>query len=210
MYGLSDLLIIISSGLIQDSEEGGRPLVELIVRDDKRAATILQRLQAMVTRGEVVREHFDIREPVGEVLEICAAELRARSIELRRDLGDEQLPVVAGQVEIQQVVLNLVRNAMQALTTQQVPGPVIRVSCTRAGDEICVDVVDNGPGIVSGTELEIFGAFQGSKQQGLGIGLAISRRIIEAHGGRIQALPETGGARLRFALPVRLQNAANL
>ncbi len=182
-------------------------VMELIVRDDKRAATILQRLRAMVTRGQVVHESFDIRGPVNEVLEICEAELHARGIVLRRDLGDESLPVVAGLVDIQQVMLNLVRNAMQALTSGHVSDPVICVSCIRDGDDVRVDVVDNGPGIALGGELKIFEAGHGSQEQGLGMGLAICQRIIEAHGGRIQAMPETRGARLSFKLPICFEDA---
>ena len=123
-------------------------------------------------------------------------------IELIFDLNDSLPPVLIDRIEVQQVVLNILRNAIEAFDG---PGErKIRVSTGAVGSEkVRVDIRDNGPGLAPEIVDDPFRPFQTTKEDGLGIGLAISRTIIDAHGGRLWAknLPE-GGAAFCFSLPV--------
>jgi two-component system sensor kinase FixL len=112
--------------------------------------------------------------------------------------------VLADRIQIEQVILNLVRNALEAMEVAHVPRPVLEISVSWSGEmEVRVEVTDNGPGVRAAEVDRVFEQFFSTKNEGMGMGLSISRTIIEAHGGRLYAANAAGGgATFRFTLPI--------
>ncbi len=187
---------------------GGNPdLYELgdilddIVRDDKRAGEVIRRLRALFGSGKVVRERLSLNPVVREVLELVTAEIDARGVALETELADDIPLVLAGRVEVQQVLMNLLLNALRAVGSMQQRR--ICLGTRRDGTRALVWVQDSGPGVPQEQLDSVFDSFSTSKADGLGMGLAVCRRIIEAHGSRIWAEnPEGGGSRFSFTLPL--------
>lgn len=174
-----------------------------------RAGRILQRLRSFVRRGEAERTLVDVNRLVTEVVELAAADLRARRVRLELELGTGLPPVSADAIQVQQVVLNLLWNAVEALGQGGEGERRIVIQTERAGErEVEVAVSDTGPGLTAEVRGRLFDQFFTTKQSGMGLGLPISRSIVEAHGGRLWADatdPEpAGGATFRFTLPVAL------
>ena len=183
-----------------DLDELGN-ILDDIVSDDKRAGEVIRRLRAIFGAGKVVRERFPLNPVLREVFELVAGEFDARGAELETDLAGDLPLVLAGRVEVQQVLMNLLLNALRAVgSTQQ---RRICVGSRRDGTRALVWVQDSGPGVPQEQLGSVFDSFSTSKADGLGMGLAVCRRIIEAHGSRIWAEnPEGGGARFSFTLPL--------
>lgn len=188
---------------------GSPDLVELaeilddIVRDDKRAGEVIHRLRFMLGKGESTAEALEISDTTEEVVNLLSGEIKAEGIVLRIDLGLD-LPIVhAGRIEIQQVLMNLILNAMHAMKDSPKQSRELTVRSRVENGSVLVSVVDNGDGIEVGVLPTLFDAFVTTKSNGMGMGLAISRRIVEAHGGRIWAETNTaGGATFSFTLPI--------
>jgi C4-dicarboxylate-specific signal transduction histidine kinase len=180
-----------------------KEVLELIISDDKRAATVIDRLRAMLIRGEVTREIFALDTALREVFELLEADIAAEGIDLQVDLASDLPMVMAGRVEIQQVLLNLLHNAV-AILAAPLPRPKrILVRTERKENEIWILVEDSGPGLASEQKEDIFAAFVTSNTNGMGMGLTICRRIIEGHRGSILAGAGTlEGACFQFSLPV--------
>lgn len=176
---------------------------EQIAAAASRAGQIIARLRSFVRRSELERSPTPINEVVEESVELVAFETRRHEVAVQLDLGKMLAPVHVDRVQIQQVLVNLLRNACEAL--DQIPPGTRRViiRTSQAGESVRVSVSDNGPGLPAKEDLNPFDAFVTSKPAGLGIGLAISRTIIEAHGGDLRADPSPeGGATFHFSLPV--------
>jgi C4-dicarboxylate-specific signal transduction histidine kinase len=167
-----------------------------------RAGDILRRVRRFVSRQDMQRVPVDLNGRVCEVVDLLRSEARSREVAVYLDLHEDLPHVPADPVLIEQVVFNLVRNALDALQ-ERAPPRVVTLSSARAGDRVYVEVRDNGPGVDAALGARIFDSFVSSKGEGVGMGLAISRSIIEAHGGRLdyQANAE-GGATFRFELPL--------
>ncbi len=179
-----------------------REILDDIVADDKRAADVIQRLRRMLRKGEVEREHFPIREPIRAVLGLLNGELERLGISVREELDPALPPVDADRVETQQVIMNLLMNAAQALSESPPGQREILICAGCAGADAVVSVEDTGPGISADALARAFEPFYTSRSGGLGIGLAICRRILEAHGGRIWGENTNCGARFSFTLPL--------
>ncbi len=185
-----------------DRRDETREVLELIIRDDKRAATVIDRLRAMLIRGEVTREVFALDTALREVLELLEADIAAEGIDLQVDLAADLPLVRAGRVEIQQVLLNLLQNAVAILATPLARPKRILVSAERKENEIWIMVEDSGPGLTLEQKDDIFAAFVTTNTNGMGMGLTICRRILEGHRGAILAGTGTlEGACFRFSLP---------
>jgi two-component system sensor kinase FixL len=176
-------------------------MVRDIVADDVRAADVIQRLRAMLTRGEISREPVDLANVIKDVLYLARIDLLTRHVSVDV-VCDPYLPLVLGdRIQLQQVVLNLVVNACEAMSAIDVHQRRITITARFEGSscEVMCAVHDRGGGI-AGEDLErIFQPFVTTKTQGLGMGLAICRSIIEAHGGRLwgENAPD-GGATFTF------------
>jgi signal transduction histidine kinase/integral membrane sensor domain MASE1 len=166
-----------------------RTMVNDIIADDVRAAEVIQRLRAMLQRGEISREPVDLTNVVREVLDLTRIDLLTRHVTVEAEF-DPYLPLVLGdRIQLQQVVLNLVMNACEAMASINVHDRRISIVARFKGStcEVLCAICDRGAGIASDDLERIFQPFVTTKAQGLGMGLAICRSIIEAHGGRLWA-----------------------
>jgi two-component system sensor kinase FixL len=169
----------------------------------KRAAEIVRRLSAFVGRGEAELTFEDVGDLLREVEQLAEAGGILAGVPLSVSRGPPGLQVLADRIQIQQVLLNLVRNAAEALAGADGPGaPRITLAVApRAGGGAEIVVADNGPGLTADVRQRLFEPFVSTKPDGMGIGLAICRTIIEGHGGSIAADPGIGGATFRIFLP---------
>ena len=136
-------------------------------------------------------------------MRFVTGEAREHGVRVQLDLAPQLPPLDLDAVQIEQVVFNLMRNALDAIYESSGPPAELTVRTRRAGDEVEVAVVDSGPGLADEIAGEIFEPFVTSKREGLGMGLSICRSIIEAHGGRIWAAPNSArGMTFAFALPI--------
>jgi two-component system sensor histidine kinase DctS len=173
------------------------------------AGAIVQRIREFLTRREPVLEGCDVNAVVREAIELLRRELERHRIELSLRLDERLKPIVADRVLIEQVVINLVRNAADALGTHEAAGTRrIEVTTSRSADArfLRIDVCDNGPGLQGRTIEALCAPFYSTKAEGMGMGLAICRSIIEAHHGVFDASEaHGGGACFSLTLPVDLQ-----
>ena len=169
-----------------------------------RAGDVIQRLRAMVKRHEYEVAHADLGRLVTGAVELAEMESRLTGLQIRIHMACAPTPVLVDEIQIQQVVLNLIRNGIEAMASGQAEGLALTVEVTRAGEaEAVVRVIDSGPGIEPGNEERIFEPFYSTKATGLGIGLAVCRSIVESHGGRLRYVPNPGGgAAFEFTLPI--------
>lgn len=186
-----------------DTEPAGRMRSALseAAKQALRAGEIIRHLRQFITRGDTERHPEDIKQLIEEAGALALVGSRERGIRTVFDYGEGLEPVLADRVQIQQVLINLMRNAMEAMRDSLVKD--LTVSARLAGpDLMMVEVSDTGPGISEDVSPQLFQPFMTSKPTGMGIGLSISKRIIEAHGGTIIAGPNSsGGATFQFTLP---------
>ena len=183
--------------------EKAREAAQRIVRDGKRAAEVIDRIRALTKRVATPREKLDLNETIQEVLALVGDEAKRKSVTTRTQFADDLSPVSGDRVQLQQVLLNLVMNAMEAMSSVEERGRelVITTRNIEAG-QVQVTVEDSGPGIDPNTIDKIFDPFYTTKPGGMGMGLSISRSIVEAHGGRLWATANHGpGTSFHFALP---------
>ncbi|MER9438520.1 PAS domain-containing protein [Mesorhizobium sp. M0618] len=183
------------------------------LRDGNRASEVIKRLRSLYARRAPTLEPIDLQEIAREVLALLASELQRRRVIVRTTFAGDLPPAAADRVQIQQVILNLVLNAAEAMSevTDRVRMLRIATRCEPDGD-ISLEVRDSGHGInPQGTE-KLFEAFQTTKPDGMGIGLSISRSIIQAHGGSLTAVPNGNepGATFTFSLPCKAVEVAGL
>lgn len=166
-----------------------------------QAGETIQRLRAMLARGEAKRERVALVRLIEDANSIALVGLSASGISYTQDV-DPALCAEADAVQIQQVLINLVRNAVQALAASE--DRRLSIAARRTGDAIEVRVADSGPGVPEAARASLFEPFQSTKSGGMGVGLSISRTIVEAHHGRIWfEQGEDGGAAFCFTLPLR-------
>jgi PAS domain S-box-containing protein len=188
-----------------------REILKDIVDQDRRAGDVIQRLRLMLKKEEVQRQPVDVSAVALEVLKIMRSDLSNHGVTVSTDLAPG-LPAVSGdRVQLQQVLLNLLMNGSDAMSSV-VPGQrQLLVKTERTVDgRVQVSVSDRGCGIPDGQLAAIFEPFVTTKPQGLGLGLAVCRTILSAHGGEIRAennVEETPGATLRFVLPAAFGQA---
>jgi C4-dicarboxylate-specific signal transduction histidine kinase len=181
-----------------------RQAVEAIIRDGTRASSVLVRTRGLLRRGERLRERLDINDVVREVIALLDGELRRNGVSLRTEMPANLRPVVVDRVLLQQVILNLIMNAIEAM---RAVSDRARVLCIRTEEQssgsIVVLVQDSGVGLDPKQLSRMFEPFYTTKVQGIGMGLTISRSIIEAHGGRLWAVANDGpGSTFCFTVPI--------
>jgi PAS domain S-box-containing protein len=182
-----------------------RSALQRIVSDGSRAGQVVDRIRALVNRQAPRRVRVDLNQAILEVIALTRDEIRRNAIVLETSLGPD-VPVIEGdRVQLQQVVLNLVVNAIEAMGGGRLqPRELAIASAPQGEDAVTVEVRDSGPGFDPEQAQRLFEAFYTTKEQGIGMGLSISRSIIEAHGGRLEVTPNPPhGAVFRFSLPVR-------
>jgi signal transduction histidine kinase len=183
--------------------DGALETARRTIRDGNRASDVIARLRALFRKKEVVTEAIDLNEATREVIALSSQDLQRRGISLQTDL-DDNLPAVSGdRVQLQQVILNLVLNASDALRAVDDRPRQIFVQ-TRCDDDGAarLSVRDSGVGVGTESLNKLFDAFYTTKADGMGIGLSVSRSIIESHHGRLWCEPNSGpGAMFAFSLP---------
>jgi C4-dicarboxylate-specific signal transduction histidine kinase len=179
-----------------------RQILADIRRDDLRASEVIKHLRALLRKGEVELQPRDLNEVGADALRLVDGESRRRGIELETELS-AVLPAVRGdKTQLQQVLLNLVLNGMEAMAESSAKRRLTVQTASDPNEEAEVVVTDTGPGISPDRLPRLFDAFFTTKDYGMGLGLSIARSIIESHGGRIWAEINTdGGAAFRFTLP---------
>ncbi|MBL0089867.1 MAG: PAS domain S-box protein [Ideonella sp.] len=178
--------------------------VQRIVRDANQASQVIARIRGFLRRGEFLPTQVDVEEVIGEVIKLVQGEARAQGVSLRLMASHNVPAVVVDRVQLQQVILNLVMNAMEAMCTTDEAPRVVELSAhwNEADCAVLVEVRDTGLGIGAADRERIFEAFHTTKPAGMGMGLAISRSIVEAHGGRLWAAAnQDRGETFRFTLP---------
>jgi two-component system sensor kinase FixL len=181
-----------------------REILKDIVADDKRAADVIRRLRSLLKKGDLEHIPLDLNSVVDEVAQLVTSDVVIRNVPMSLDLATDLPTVLGDRVQLQQVVLNLVLNGLEAMrdTNGRDPALVIR---TRRADaaSVTVSVEDAGTGIDPQDIERIFQPLYTTKREGLGMGLAIARTIVDAHGGRLWATNNAGGgATFEFTLPV--------
>ena len=181
-----------------------RQAVAAIIRDGTRAGSVLVRIRELLSRGERQREPLDINDVIRQVVALSEGELRRNEIALQTEMPEDLPPVVVDRVLLQQVVLNLIINAVEAMRVVSDRARVLRIRTQRlASGSIVVLVQDSGVGLDPKNSGRMFDAFYTTKPEGIGMGLTISHSIIEAHSGRLWAVANDGpGSTLCFALPI--------
>lgn len=204
---LSAIASFIEAGtaLIDEGEgkvsDRARQYIDQAVAQTHRAGDVIRRLREFTRKGTHQRSTEDVNAIVEETCALAALGASVEGIDVTLDLAANLPPVRIHSVQIQQVVLNLVRNSIDALAGQEVRA--ITVATARRDDLIEIAVHDTGPGLASVVRERLFEPFVSTKSHGIGIGLNICRTIVETHGGTISADPETaGGTTFRFTLPV--------
>jgi PAS domain S-box-containing protein len=181
-----------------------RASLENIVRDGNRASAIIHRVRAFSANAQSSRSPVNINDVIREVVPIVGQQAAREQVSLHVRLADDLPAVVADRIELQQVLLNLVINGIEALRPVMDRPRELRITSARRNGSLEVSVRDNGNGMTTVDLERMFDAFFTTSPSGLGLGLAISRRIIESYGGTLRATPNPGcGLTLQFTLPVR-------
>lgn len=191
---------------VPDPEEV-RTILREISAEALRAADILRRLRRLVRMGDGERTRTRVNDLVPDVVALTQGECRAHDVAISTDLAPDLPEVMVDTAQVQHVLLNLLRNAVEALATR--PGPrAVCIETRSLGDEVAISVRDNGPGVDRVVLDRIFNPFATTKPNGTGLGLAVSRSIIESHGGRLEYLPTRPGATFQIRLPAVTEKPA--
>ncbi len=184
--------------------------LEHIAVHGHQSGAIIRRLRSFLRRGNPQRQYTDVNRVVREAMELTDLEARQKEVTLRLDLSDDLPPVLMDMIQIEQVVLNLLRNAIEAIDDAQCPRREVTVRTNVSSNgRVEVTVCDTGPGLPAENVDRLFEAFFTTKSDGMGMGLSISRSIVEAHGDQLQAaINPDGGAAFHFALSVEDQRTA--
>jgi signal transduction histidine kinase len=174
-----------------------------LMKDVSRASDIINRIVSLFKKRAPQRELIDVNGVVQEMIALLRSEASRYSISIHAELTEGLPNIIADRVGIQQVLMNLTLNAIEAMKEKGTPGDLTIATRQDENRQIIVSVTDTGVGLPPGHAEEIFNTFFTSKPQGTGMGLPISRSIVESHGGRLWATSNSGpGATFQFALPL--------
>jgi signal transduction histidine kinase len=183
--------------------DGARETARRTIRDGNRASDVIARVRALFTKKESATESVDLNEAAREVIALSLNELQRSRVILRPEFADDLPPVTGDRVQLQQVILNLLVNASDAMSgVDDRPRQMVIRTERDEGDRVRLTVRDAGVGLEPGGVDKLFEAFYTTKSGGMGIGLSVSRSIIESHHGRLWAAPNDGpGASFSFSIP---------
>jgi PAS domain S-box-containing protein len=184
--------------------EEARQSAKLIIGDVHRAGEIIRRIRALAKKSPPRNDCLNINETIVEVIALARGEIERHRVSLQTQLASDVPLILGDRIQLQQVILNLIINAVEAMGgTSDGPRELLVSSRKDDSQGVLVAVRDSGPGLDPNSLDHLFTAFFTTKPKGMGMGLAISRSIIEAHGGRLWAVPNDGpGATFQFTLPV--------
>ena len=179
-----------------------RDVIQQIAQESTRAAVIIRRVREFARKQIGERISLPLNNIVREVLQLLGSELRQFKVEVTLKLADDLPAVSVDQVQIQQVLVNLVRNALESMDALPLRQRRLTINTYLSNGEVHCLVQDSGPGISREVRRRLFEPFFTTKRDGLGMGLSISRSIVEAHGGALQAEVQTEGAVFHFSIPL--------
>lgn len=185
--------------------DGARETARRTIRDGNRAADVITRLRALYTKKDLALEPMDLNEITREVTSLLLSDLQRNRVVLYSELAEDLPPITADRIQLQQVILNLVRNASDAMSTIDGRPRELLIRTERdEGEQVRLSVRDTGIGFATQAADKCFEPFYTTKITGMGVGLFLSRSIIEAHQGRLWATPNDGpGATFSFSIPAR-------
>jgi PAS domain S-box-containing protein len=192
--------------LLKQREDGVLEVLERVTAQAERAGEILRQIRAFIGKGQLERGDVDINQVVGQIVTLLEAEARRRAVRIELDLA-EDLPHVEGSaVQLGQVVFNLIRNGMDAMVDTAERLRQVKVTTTVEAEQVVITIADAGHGLSEESMARLFDPFYTTRSAGMGLGLSISRTIIESHGGRLAAMPGAErGAVFQFSLPVHAE-----
>ena len=190
--------------------EGARETARRTIRDGNRASDVITRLRAMFSKKELSLESLDLNEATREVIVLSLSELQRNRVVLQSELADDLPNVTGDRIQLQQVILNLLRNGSDAMVdVHDRPRHMLIRTARENGDRVRVTVRDAGTGFDRQSMDNLFEAFYTTKSDGMGIGLSVSRSIVEKHHGRLWAEPNEGvGATFSFSIPCGAESIA--
>jgi signal transduction histidine kinase len=182
--------------------ELGKEILDSLEHDNKRAATIVNSLRSIFTEGESNAQEFQLGDLISKVLDIVKPELKNKNIQIQLRVDDDLL-IQANSAEIEQVILNLLNNAIQALAKSGALQRLIAIEATKVGQAVRLSVSDNGPGVPAEFKPQLFELLSTTKQTGMGLGLWLCKHIVTRYGGSIHYEDAVGGgAKFIFELPL--------
>jgi len=189
---------------------GARETVQRTLRDGNRASDVITRLRTLFSKKEFTLERMDLNEATRDVIALLLSDLQRNRVVLRSELAEDLPPIVADRIQLQQVTLNLLRNASDAMVAVEDRSRQLLIRTQREGDErVRLSVQDAGVGVNPQDIEKLFEAFYTTKSEGMGIGLSVSRSIIERHHGRLWAEPNDGpGVTFSFSIPCSLEGSS--
>ena len=190
--------------------DGARETARRAIRDGNRASDVITRLRTLFSKKEVVAESVNLNEATREVIALLLSELQRNGAIVHYELAD-RLPTVNGdRIQLQQVILNLVRNASDAMRNIEDRPRRLLIRTEQIDENVHVAVEDSGTGFDPAIADQLFESFYTTKSEGMGIGLSVSRSIIESHHGRLWATPNNGpGATFSFSIPRRSESSTS-
>jgi len=192
-----------------DRRDELRAILADIRRDDLRASEVIQRLRDLLGKQKFERKEFDLNDAVIDLESILRAEARRRGVALEIRRAPESLAIMGDPVQIQQVLINLVLNAMDAVADESEDRRTVALSAAKGEGGAVLAVRDRGRGIAPEHRAKLFESFFSTKSSGMGLGLSITRTIVEAHGGRIRVESSSAeGTEFRVELPLAISNGA--
>jgi NO-binding membrane sensor protein with MHYT domain len=189
--------------------EKARLSVERLIKDGNRASEVILRVRALVKGAPQRKTWWNINETILEVIALTRSEAQRSGVSIETHLSSDLPPVLGDRIQLQQVILNLLVNAIEAMSEVDEPRELLVGSRKHESNSVLVAVRDSGTGLDLGSLDHVFDAFYTTKPDGMGMGLAICRSIIEAHGGRLWATPnDPRGAVFQFSVPTRQEEAS--
>jgi len=192
--------------LLKDREPKLQEILQYIINDDQRAAEVIRRLRYLLKKTKPSFEALDINALINDTVKLIMPDITARDKAIKIEL-DKNLPSITGdRIQLQQVILNLMSNSLEAMEASRDSHELSIKTMLKDSDTILVEVKDSGCGIPKENMIKLFSHFFTSKPDGLGMGLSISRSIVEAHGGHLEAKNNLdSGATFYFTIPIHMR-----
>jgi PAS domain S-box-containing protein len=195
--------------MYKDKEPQLQEILQYIINDDQRAAEVIRRLRYLLKKSKPTFEQLDINDLINDTITLMMPHITAKNKVIKFEPGSELPSVQGDQIQLQQVLLNLISNSLEAMESNNDSRELMISTSLKNKDSVMVKVKDTGCGILEENIPKLFRHFFTSKPDGLGMGLSISRSIVEAHGGHLEGKnsPE-GGATFYFTIPVHIKSDA--
>jgi two-component system sensor kinase FixL len=186
----------------EDARPSSTTLIDQVVQQALRAGEIIRTTREFLSRGDIRHERLELHDVVQTVLDLLASELFHRQVRVTSRFEPGLPPVLADHIQVEQILVNLLRNSIEALAGAGSAVREITLSARRANDDFVeIAMADTGPGFSPEVAARLFTRFASTKKTGMGLGLSISRSIVEAHGGKIWLVQRESGAEIHFTLP---------